>query len=63
VIWYRQVTYNGTRGAWGMIQTGASKVHFTRSMVRMSWAVTDVEIVVCRTGGDQACGAYRYLHV
>lgn len=63
VIWYRQVAMGGARGAWRMTRTGAARVHFTRQMVRMSAWVTDVEVVVCRTGADEACGATRYLHV
>jgi hypothetical protein len=63
VIWYRQIAIGHAPGPWGMIRTGAAKVHFTRSMVRMSPFVTDVQVVVCRTGSDQACGGVRYLHV
>ena len=63
VLWYRQVNIDGARGPWGTLQTGLSNQHFNRSMVRWRPLVTDVEIYVCRSGGDMACGQPRYLHV
>ncbi|MFN8018428.1 MAG: hypothetical protein U0P45_09920 [Acidimicrobiales bacterium] len=51
VIYYRQVGW-GVTGSWGFIQTGAANVHFTRTVPLLSVAATDMEIKVCRTGGD-----------
>ena len=62
-LWYRQHNVSGSVSGWSVIQTG-SNAHsaFGRWLAPIRF-VTDVEVVVCRTGQDGACGPARFLHV
>ena len=62
-LWYRQHNAFGSVSGWSAIQTGNSfHSSFGRWLTPMRF-VTDVEVVVCRSGSDGACGPSRFLHV
>ena len=62
-LWYRQVNVFGTKSGWSVIQTG-NNFHsaFGRWLAPIRFA-TDIEVVVCRTGTDGACGPTSFLHL